>query len=178
MLVQHSGTTGIYCRTFHVPSNFLFYTVVTLLVYEYDKNNCHPILYGIRHTDHVARTSGKTLSCFVKNKFELRKTVLSWLPSGPRFLLGLFNGMMTASKTLVTEVCGTEHATVGMGLITCEIVATKYCLVYHATKYEVSGAPELRRCFPTEILTDDSGRKLKLRCKPIDASSPRYLGRP
>ncbi|CAN0406273.1 unnamed protein product, partial [Laminaria digitata] len=34
-----------------------------------------------------------------------------------RFLLGLFNGMMAASKTLVSEVCGTEHGTVGMGLV-------------------------------------------------------------
>lgn len=35
--------------------------------------------------------------------------------------MGLTNGMMPASKTLVSEVCGTEHATVGMGLVTCEV---------------------------------------------------------
>eukprot|EP00904_Undaria_pinnatifida_P003321 jgi/Undpi1/12990/HiC_scaffold_7.g02654.m1 len=35
-----------------------------------------------------------------------------------RVLLGLVNGMMTASKTLVSEVCGPEHDTVGMGLLT------------------------------------------------------------
>eukprot|EP00904_Undaria_pinnatifida_P000540 jgi/Undpi1/10487/HiC_scaffold_29.g12937.m1 len=35
-----------------------------------------------------------------------------------RFLLGLLNGVTAASKTLVSQVCGTEHETVGMGVIT------------------------------------------------------------
>eukprot|EP00904_Undaria_pinnatifida_P000576 jgi/Undpi1/10519/HiC_scaffold_29.g12969.m1 len=35
-----------------------------------------------------------------------------------RFLLGLLNGMMVASKTLVSDVCGKEHETVGMGVVT------------------------------------------------------------
>eukprot|EP00904_Undaria_pinnatifida_P003322 jgi/Undpi1/12991/HiC_scaffold_7.g02655.m1 len=35
-----------------------------------------------------------------------------------RLLLGLVNGMMTASKSLVSQVCGPEHDTVGMGLLT------------------------------------------------------------
>ena len=37
-----------------------------------------------------------------------------------RFLLGLLNGMMVASKTLVSDVCGKEHETVGMGVVTSE----------------------------------------------------------
>ncbi|CAM9789681.1 unnamed protein product, partial [Laminaria digitata] len=35
-----------------------------------------------------------------------------------RFLIGLLNGIMTASKALIAEVCGPEHETVGMGFIT------------------------------------------------------------
>ena len=38
-----------------------------------------------------------------------------------RFLLGLFNGTLTASKTLVSEVCGKEHEVVGMGVVTSEL---------------------------------------------------------
>ena len=39
----------------------------------------------------------------------------------PRFLLGLLNGMVAASKTLVSDVCGKEHETVGMGVVTSEL---------------------------------------------------------
>lgn len=38
-----------------------------------------------------------------------------------RFLLGLFNGMMAAAKTLVPIVCGKEHETVGMGVVSSEL---------------------------------------------------------
>ena len=48
---------------------------------------------------------------------KLRSTPLTH----PRFLIGLLNGMTTASKALVAEVCGPEHNTVGMGLMTCEL---------------------------------------------------------
>eukprot|EP00904_Undaria_pinnatifida_P005739 jgi/Undpi1/2295/HiC_scaffold_13.g05679.m1 len=44
-------------------------------------------------------------------------TTLTWAFTS-RFLLGLFNGMMAASKTLVPHVCGKEHETVGMGVVT------------------------------------------------------------
>ena len=43
---------------------------------------------------------------------------LSLLRVHLRFLLGLLNGMMVASKTLVSDVCGKEHETVGMGVVT------------------------------------------------------------
>lgn len=38
----------------------------------------------------------------------------------PRFLLGLLNGMMAASKTLVAEVCGKKHEAAGMNVVTSE----------------------------------------------------------
>ena len=64
-----------------------------------------------------------------RNLIRTRMDVTQLCPSDSRFclfsdtrvLLGLVNGMMTASKTLVSEVCGPEHDTVGMGLLTCEI---------------------------------------------------------
>eukprot|EP00904_Undaria_pinnatifida_P008637 jgi/Undpi1/4903/HiC_scaffold_19.g08255.m1 len=34
-----------------------------------------------------------------------------------RFLLGLLNGATVVSRTLVSDVCGSEHETVGMGLV-------------------------------------------------------------
>ena len=37
-----------------------------------------------------------------------------------RFLLGFLNGVSVVSKTLVSEVCGSEHETVGMGVVTSE----------------------------------------------------------
>ena len=37
-----------------------------------------------------------------------------------RFLLGLLNGVIVVSRTLVSDVCGSEHETVGMGVVTGE----------------------------------------------------------
>ena len=48
----------------------------------------------------------------------------------PRFLLGLLNAMVSASKTLVSEVCGKEHETVGMGVVTSESFWDSVSLVY------------------------------------------------
>lgn len=45
---------------------------------------------------------------------------LSLLSLHSRFLLGLLNGMMAASKTLVSEVCGKEHEATGMNVVTSE----------------------------------------------------------
>lgn len=38
-----------------------------------------------------------------------------------RFLPGLLNGTIAASKTLVSEVCGKEHEVVGMGVVNSEL---------------------------------------------------------
>ncbi|CAM9682856.1 unnamed protein product, partial [Laminaria digitata] len=37
-----------------------------------------------------------------------------------RFLIGLLNGVTVTAKTLVSEVCGKEHDTVGMGVMPSE----------------------------------------------------------
>lgn len=49
-----------------------------------------------------------------------RPQILPLPPPPARLLLGLLNGMVAASKTLVSEVCGKEHETVGMGVVTGE----------------------------------------------------------
>ena len=45
-----------------------------------------------------------------------------------RFMLGMTNGTTVACKPLVSEVCGKEHATVGMGVLTSEKVVNARCL--------------------------------------------------
>eukprot|EP00904_Undaria_pinnatifida_P010120 jgi/Undpi1/6238/HiC_scaffold_20.g08722.m1 len=38
-----------------------------------------------------------------------------------RFVLGLLNGTLVAGRTIVSDVCGKEHDTVGMGVVTGEM---------------------------------------------------------
>lgn len=63
--------------------------------------------------NNAAKTEGRS----VENVITL--VAAATVPAS-RFLLGLLNGMMAASKTLVPEVCGKEHQTVGMGVVTSE----------------------------------------------------------
>lgn len=44
-----------------------------------------------------------------------------WCHPRPRFLLGLLTGAKVASKTIVSDVCGKEHDTAGMGVTTGEL---------------------------------------------------------
>lgn len=40
-----------------------------------------------------------------------------------RFLLGALNGLVTTAKTMISEVCGSEHEVVGMSFVTGDVTA-------------------------------------------------------
>ena len=43
---------------------------------------------------------------------------------GPtRFLLGALNGLVATAKTMISEVCGSEHEVVGMSFVTGDVTA-------------------------------------------------------
>ena len=42
--------------------------------------------------------------------------------SRPRFLFGMVTGTVVAGKSIVSDVCGKDHDTVGMGVVTGEVL--------------------------------------------------------
>ena len=77
-----------------------------------------------------------TAATFAKTLFV---SVSSLLSAPPRFLLGLLIGAMVACRTIVSEVCGNEHDTVGMGVVTGELWPDRIVGVFPARSASTHG---------------------------------------